>query len=85
MLLNGDTDMNTNTLVIFQVICTDPVTGETDASKLETCRLHHAITEAQGNGIDEVRVWSEWTEDSRTGKITPSGAMMSIRLTRAAA
>ena len=46
--------MNTNTLVIFQVICTDPVTGEADATKLETCRLHHAITEAQGDGVDEV-------------------------------
>ena len=77
--------MNTNTLVLFQIICTDPVTGETDATKLETCRLHYAITEAQCDGVDEVRVWSEWTEDTRTGKITPCGAMMSIRLTRGAA
>lgn len=80
-----ENDVNTNSLVLFQIIAVDPVTGETDATFPSTCRLHHAVTAAHSEDVREVLVWSTWIEDPRTGKITPTGDMLSLRVFRAAA
>ena len=77
--------MNTNSLVLFQIVAVDPVTGETDATSPSTCRFHHAVTAAHSEDVREVLVWSAWIEDTRTGKITPTGDVLSLRLLRATA